>query len=171
MVIDLNGDGFSTKCVTNGTYFDLDSNGSSEKTGWITGDDAFLALDLNGDGKITHGGELFGDYTLLQDGTRAKDGFHALAQYDENGDGLIDEKDSIFSSLVVWHDKNNDGQSSADELHTLDEVNISAIRLNASVVNTTDPDTKAFLSDLPPVGRMDGHNFSRVLPLPPPLGY
>lgn len=108
----------------------MDLNGFAEKTGWITGDDAFLALDLNGDGKINNSGELFGDRTLLSDGTYAKSGFEALAQYDYNLDGLIDAHDEIYNRLLIWQDKNKDGISTSDELMTLKEAGITSINLN-----------------------------------------
>lgn len=65
LVIDLGKSGFELTGIEDGVHFDMDLNGFAEKTGWITGDDAFLALDLNGDGKINNSGELFGDRTLL----------------------------------------------------------------------------------------------------------
>ena len=40
----------------------------------------------------------------------------ALAQYDENGDGIINKNDSVFSSLKLWQDKNSDGITDAYEL-------------------------------------------------------
>ncbi len=101
LILDLDGDGFNIEAKKNGTNFDLDKNGFAEKINW-TKRDGFLCLDLNGNGTIDNGGELFGDKTLLADGTAAKNGFEALAQYDSNGDGIIDENDEIFSSLRVW---------------------------------------------------------------------
>ncbi len=101
LILDLDGDGFNIEAKKNGTNFDLDKNGFAEKINW-TSRDGFLCLDLNGNGTIDNGGELFGDQTLLADGTAAKNGFEALAQYDGNGDGVIDENDEIFSSLNVW---------------------------------------------------------------------
>ena len=43
---------------------------------------------------INDGSELFG--------ARTGDGFGELAQYDQDGNGWIDENDSIFSKLSVW---------------------------------------------------------------------
>jgi hypothetical protein len=61
----------------------------------------WLVLDRNGDGAITID-ELFGDATPLADGTPAKNGFAALAQYDANHDGVIDAGDPIFAQLALW---------------------------------------------------------------------
>lgn len=54
-----------------------------------------MAIDRNGDGEINDGRELFGD----QHG--AKDGFAELSKFDDNLDGLIDQQDGVFSSLVL----------------------------------------------------------------------
>ena len=46
-----------------------------------------------------------------------------------NGDGRIDARDSVFSSLRLWHDANHNGLSEASELRSLAGV-IRAIDLN-----------------------------------------
>lgn len=83
-------------------FFDLDSDGKEEKISFAGNGSGFLALDKNGDGKINDGSELFG--------TKNGDGFKDLAAYDEDGNGWIDENDSIFSKLKVWtkDEKGND---------------------------------------------------------------
>ncbi|WP_296997917.1 MULTISPECIES: hypothetical protein [unclassified Thalassospira] len=95
LILDLDGNGVDITSVMAGTRFDIDGNGTLDQTAWVSGGDALLALDRNGDGKINDGTELFGD----QNG--AKDGFAELAKYDDNHDGQIDENDAVFSSLVL----------------------------------------------------------------------
>lgn len=95
LILDLDGNGIDVTDVANGTKFDIDGDGDQDQTAWVSGGDALLALDRNGDGKINDGTELFGD----QNG--AKDGFAELAKYDDNHDGQIDENDAVFSSLVL----------------------------------------------------------------------
>ncbi len=105
IAIDMDGDGVETLSQTDGAYFDLDKNGFAEKTGWIKGDDALLVRDLNNDGQINDGGELFGDQTLKADGTKVSTGFEALAELDSNKDGKISAEDSQFNTLKIWQDK------------------------------------------------------------------
>lgn len=75
-------------------FFDLDCDGKEEEISYLKNGSGFLALDKNGDGVINDGSELFG--------TRSGDGFADLAAYDEDGNGWIDENDSIFDELKVW---------------------------------------------------------------------
>lgn len=97
--------------------FDLDADGIEDEISMPTNKTGFLALDLNEDGKINDGSELFG--------TQSGDGFKDLAKYDSDGNGWIDENDDIFDRLSVWY-KNGDGE---DELIDLKEADIGAIYL------------------------------------------
>ena len=138
LALDLDGDGIETTDVKNGTYFDLDNSGFAEKSAWIKSDDGILVLDRNGNGKIDGGKELFGDQTLLKNGEKASGGFQALEELDENKDGKIDSADSKYSEIKVWRDLNQDGQSSEEELFSLDELGIKALNLANNNVNSTD---------------------------------
>ncbi|MBI5212124.1 MAG: hypothetical protein HY957_01975 [Nitrospirae bacterium] len=79
IMLDLDGDGIETTNVKDGAYFDHDGNGFAEQTGWAASDDGMLVMDRNGDGIINDGKELFGDQTILSDGTRAANGFQMAA--------------------------------------------------------------------------------------------
>lgn len=50
-----------------------------------------------------------------------------LLQYDQNHNGKIEESDAIFSRLQVWKDADSNGLSSAEELTTLKQNNITYI--------------------------------------------
>ncbi|MEK1904330.1 MAG: hypothetical protein AAAB13_00990, partial [Pseudomonas sp.] len=132
LVLDLNGDGAQTLHWAANTRFDIDGDGDLDSTGWVGDGDGLLALDRNGDGSINDGSELFGNATTLADGSKAKDGFAAMAELDSNGDGRIDANDSSFSSLRVWMDANQDGVSQSGELYSLSSLGVASIGLNAA---------------------------------------
>lgn len=131
LVLDTNFSG-SVNLTTlgdTGTYFDLDGNGQAELTAWTKDGDGLLAIDLNGNGEIDNGLELFGT------AGGAEDGFAALRPYDTDGDGEITNADAQWSDLLVWIDANMDGYSQEGELHTLDDLGITGISLSATVQN------------------------------------
>ena len=47
---------------------DHDGNGFAQRTGWLGQGDGLLVWDINGNGSIDNGRELFGDNTLLANG-------------------------------------------------------------------------------------------------------
>lgn len=99
--------------------FDLDADGTREQINFTTPGSGFLALDLNSDGKINNGSELFGPGT--------GNGFSELARYDSDGNGWIDENDGVYHQLKVWR-KDTAGQ---DSLSTLASTGTGAISLHA----------------------------------------
>jgi hypothetical protein len=159
LVLDLKGDGIQPTSVKNGVNFDLMGLGPL-MTAWIKDDDALLALDRNGNGRIDNGSELFGSSTLV-DGLPATNGFKALAKLDQpvqggNGNGHLDAGDKMFGALRAWKDANGDGVSSQDELHPLKEVGVKSLSLEYQVSAETD----TFGNDLSLQGRFqrtDGH--------------
>ncbi|HFC7413422.1 TPA: calcium-binding protein, partial [Neisseria meningitidis] len=118
-----------------GALFDHRNQGIRTATGWVSADDGLLVRDLNGNGIIDNGAELFGDNTKLADGSFAKHGYAALAELDSNGDNIINAADAAFQSLRVWQDLNQDGISQANELRTLEELGIQSLDLAYKDVN------------------------------------
>jgi hypothetical protein len=91
-----------------------------------------LVRDLNGNGCIDDGSEMFGSATVLPDGSRASNGFMALAALDQNGDGEISAPDPAFAELGVWTDSNQNGVTDPGELRSLSSVQIDALSLAAT---------------------------------------
>ncbi|WP_370578884.1 hypothetical protein ABX042_15135 [Snodgrassella alvi] len=129
IIIDMNGDGVKTTAQGKHTYFDHDGNSFAENTGWVDSNDALLVLDRNQNGLIDDGKELFGSNTLLSSGKKAQNGFEALAEFDENRDGVIDTADSVWSRLQLWQDKNQNGFVDEGELLSLSNTQITEIGL------------------------------------------
>ena len=104
--------------LTNSKFsFDIDNDGNNEQISFLKQGSGFLALDLNQDGVINNGSELFG--------TKSGDGFKDLAGFDADKNGWIDENDPIYDKLRIWT-KDDAGNQ---KLLALGEKGIGAIYL------------------------------------------
>ena len=119
IAFDLGGDGIQTISVNQGVQFDLLNTGYTVTTGWLSGDDAFLATDDNGNGIIDDRSELFGG--------GVGEGFAELATFDSNNDGVVNAEDDRFGELLIWQDFNEDGITDEGELITLESSAIASI--------------------------------------------
>lgn len=131
MAIDLDGEGIETIDINKSQiYFDVDNDGFREQTGWISKNEAILAIDKNGNGKIDNQSEMFGS----TDST----GFEDLKAIDSNGDGIINSQDADFNKIRLWQDLNENGVTEEGELKTLTEAGIQSIYTNSYKINATD---------------------------------
>lgn len=132
IVIDLNGDGVKTiSYAASQVLFDIDGDGIKDKTAWATGEDAFLAIDKNGNGKIDGVGELFG-------GLAHGEGFAKLQTFDSNNDGVVNALDAEFGKLLLWKDANLDGVTDEGELTSLAEQGVTSLGLQYEDQNVYD---------------------------------
>ncbi len=171
LLIDLGQDGIHLGDAGVGVNFDMIGDGNETFMQWVQygGNEAFLVQDLNDNGIIDNGMELFGTGThmlpleLTQqwpnlDQTNVKsiqlalaaaaelapNGFVALAQYDHpalggNDDGYITNQDEVWSGLLLWLDDNADGISTADEMLQLNDVGITQLDIIPKKNNHQDP--------------------------------
>ena len=99
--------------------FDIDSDGVEDQISRLVSGSGFLALDRNDDGVINDGSELFG--------AKTGQGFKELSEYDDDGDGFIDEDDAIFNKLRIMT-VDEDG---TQHLYSLKDKDIGAIYLGS----------------------------------------
>ncbi len=78
---------------------------------------AWLVRDLNHDGQISSGREMFGSFTVLRSGRKASNGFEALAELDANHDGVLTAPE--YTELQFWFDRNADRRVQPGELETV----------------------------------------------------
>jgi len=118
IVIDTRGRGFTLTNAPAGVWFAITSAPTKYQTAWTAPSvsNAWLVLDRNGNGLVDDGTELFGNYTdqpTPPPGVE-RNGFTALAVFDDpenggNGDGVIDDRDAVYSHLRLWEDANHNG--------------------------------------------------------------
>ncbi|WP_445114755.1 hypothetical protein [Acinetobacter sp. WZC-1] len=170
LILDLNGDGIIGTVTINkfqGAVFDGDNDGLKTATGWVSPEDGLLVRDINNDGIINSGAELFGDSTKLANGTNAQNGFSALSDLDSNGDGKVDNNDANFNELKVWKDTNGDGVSQTTELFTLNEVGIESLNTGISSIDNQQVDggyiaeTGSYTKIDGSIGKMADVNFEK----------
>jgi hypothetical protein len=106
----------------------LEQDGSAVRVDWPSPATPWLAIDLDGDGTITSGRELFGTASLIA-GFPVSNGFEALAALDDNGDGVVDSCDEAYQEILLWSDNDSNRVSTSDELQTLKRAGVTSLDL------------------------------------------
>lgn len=134
IVLDLDDSGVQlTSLAASNVLFDMDNDGELERTGWLAGGDALLALDRNGDGLIAQGAEI----SFIDDTPGATSDLEGLTSYDTDQDGYFDSDDERYASFTVWQDANSDGVTQAGEMRSLAEHGIKAISLTRTLTGSS----------------------------------
>jgi len=137
IIIDTGRNGYKLTDVREGVQFDLDADGIPEQVSWThqDSDEAFLAMDRNGNGRIDDGSELFGNNTPVYPGLRltTSNGFDALGFLESpdygrsNADEIVGAHDEMFGRLLLWIDRNHNGVSEPDELRSAASAGVVGI--------------------------------------------
>ena len=140
ILLSLSGARYFLTSVPEGVRFDLRNEGVERQVAWTEpgADIAFLALDRNRNGRIDSGAELFGDSTRLTSGRLALHGFEALRELDDTFDGVLDARDAAWDELLLWTDRNHDGDSSADELTPVSNTQVTALNTECHFMGRRD---------------------------------
>lgn len=144
IILDVDGSGYHLTDAAGGVAFDFFGGGHPIQTSWTAGGstNAFLVLPA-ADGTVSSGRQLFGNVTPQPPCSGGRNGWNALAVYDEpanggNGNGVIDSGDSVFSQLRLWQDLDHDGVAQPNEISTLPALGVRAISLRYQEVPFTD---------------------------------
>jgi hypothetical protein len=130
LVLSFDGSAVAYVADPGGAYFELGQHDGLSTTDWPTSNTPWLARDLDGDGAISGGAELFGSETVLRSGHKAANGFEALAELDTDGDGRVGASDgAAWGSLLLWRDDNANRRTDEGEIQTASAAGILWIDL------------------------------------------
>ena len=101
-----------------GVRFDLDGDGIVEQVSWPApgAKVAFLAIDRNGDGRITSGRELVGNAMQPDAPNAAAALLTTFSESQPVPSGSVHEGHALYDRLLLWTDRNADGRGEPDEL-------------------------------------------------------
>lgn len=102
--------------------FDLNADGEMETLSQTASGSGFIVFDKNQNGLIDDGSEMFGP--------QSGQGFAELREYDDDGNGWIDENDAIYTELGVMS-FNGVGDNDGREVQSLMSAEVGAIYLGS----------------------------------------
>jgi hypothetical protein len=147
-----------------GVIFDIDSDGTVEAVAWshIDSDVGLLVIDRNANGRIDNGSEVFGSRMLPQ----IYGGFTALEKFEGQRVGAIDNSDPLYARLLLWADRNHNGQSEESELLKVRDI-LAKIGLGYFRLDIPDDHGNRFLTQGWSVASQDfrGRPDDRIRPL------
>jgi hypothetical protein len=132
LILDLDHNGYAFSSSAGGVSFDINSDGTPDQVAWNTSNDGILAMDMNGNGLIDNGTELF---TPNFGGGNFASGGDALASLDSNHDSLINSEDDSFQNLAIWKDADADGVTDQGELTSLVQKGITSLTVPSTPAN------------------------------------
>lgn len=144
VIVDMSGDGIRLTTSGRGVRFDLYNTGTKIQVAWTErgSDDAFLAVDNNFNGRIDNGGELVGATVNGERGLSElamNDGFVSRAERSPSAvNGFIDSQDFMYRTLILWTDKNHNGESEEDELQSFADAGFQSIRASYTLARARD---------------------------------
>ncbi len=107
-----------------GVKFDIDGDGDLDQVAWTASGSnvAVLAIDMDGDGRITSGKELLGSYMIPE----ASNGPNALLHlFKASGapiSGAVERGHQLYEQILLWSDVNHNGVSEPGELRRAQEL-------------------------------------------------
>lgn len=107
-----------------GVTFDIDGDGDLDQVAWTASGSnvAVLAMDVDRDGRITSGRELFGSYMI----PKASNGPNALLHlFEASGaplSGVVERGHQLYEQILLWSDVNHNGVSEPGELRRAKEL-------------------------------------------------
>ena len=157
VTLDLNGDGMVSyiDLVNSSAAYDFSGDGIRDFSAWVTAEDGFLAVDVDGDGVIGRREELvlaaWGELAIAEqdlrmdfngdgvvdlidfdaDGNGMLSDLEGLRYFDSNQDGIINGDDEAWEQFGVWQDADSDGICDAGEFRDLDSEGITSVGLSS----------------------------------------
>ena len=129
VVLDLDGQGLQAVATKDSNVtFDVDEDGVADRMAWVGAGNGVLALDIDGDDKISDAKE----FVFKQYVEGAQTDLEGLAAFDRNHDAKLDTNDELFAKFGVWQDADSNGIQDAGEYQTLVQLGIASIDLRSN---------------------------------------